>query len=60
MVHIVEKKINGSTYLYLQRSVYNKGNRKTEHVAYIGDKKKFSKEDIKKLIKDYSKKVTKV
>ena len=50
MVHIVEKKIGNHLYLYLQKSIYTKGKRKTEHVAYLGRKENYRQGQLDNLI----------
>ena len=50
MVHIVKKKIGNYTYLYLQKSIYAQGKRKTEHVAYLGRKDKYNQDQLNNLI----------
>jgi len=54
MVHIVKKKIKNKTYLYLQRSIYNKKTkrRSTEHVAYLGRCDLLSDKEIKEIVDD--------
>ena len=43
-MHVVEKKLNGKTYIYIQETVYSKETKKSRsrHIAYLGPKKKLS------------------
>lgn len=57
MVHLVKKNIRGHKYLYLQKSIYNNGKRRTEHVAYLGPKNKLTKEQINARIREENNKL---
>jgi len=54
MVYVVKKKIGKHHYLYLQRSLYNKGKRTTEYVAYLGKESAVTQEQIKIALKKYT------
>lgn len=53
MVYIVRKQIGKNTYLYLNKSIYNKGKRTTHHVKYLGSENKFTKDELKEIIDNY-------
>lgn len=50
MAHLVKKKIGNNEYLYIQKSYYNKGKRKTEHVAYLGRAYKYSASQLQAIL----------
>ncbi len=52
MAHIVKKNIGGTTYLYIQKSIYSNGKRSTQHIKYLGKESNWSKEDINKELEE--------
>ena len=49
------KEIKGKEYLYLYKSVWEKGRPRNKFIKYLGPKEKYSKKEIKKIIRQETK-----